>query len=148
VHVGQGTSTNVVFAVAEKPSYDLIPASAACELLKNTEVKCLADDTNTSGSEGDGAGESGFPLWIIYIVAGVILVVFIITLVVIRRRRAKKVCVLCCVVLKQTLQKICFLKVTGRAGRNNQGDNPANISATMFPLLPSNVDIKNGILEH
>jgi hypothetical protein len=94
VYVGQGTSTNVVFAVAEKPSYDLILASAACELLKNTEVKCLADDTNTSGSEGDGAGESGFPLWIIYIVAGVILVVFIITLVVIRRRRAKKVCVL------------------------------------------------------
>ncbi|CAB4022042.1 Hypothetical predicted protein, partial [Paramuricea clavata] len=89
VYVGQGTSTNVVFAVAEKPSYNLIPDSAACELLKNTEVKCL-DDTNTSGSEGDSAGESGFPLWIIYIVAGVIVVAFIVLLVVIRRRAKKQ----------------------------------------------------------
>ena len=104
MYVGQGTSTNVVFAVAEKSSYNLIPASAACELLKNTEVKCLADDTNTSpgkgddtntsADKGDETGESGFPLWIIYIVVGVILVVFIITLVVIRRKAKKRVCVL------------------------------------------------------
>ena len=90
--------------MAEKSSYNLILASAACKLLKNTEVKCLADDTNTSpgkgddtntsADKGDETGESGFPLWIIYIVVGVILVVFIITLVVIRRKAKKRVCVL------------------------------------------------------
>jgi hypothetical protein len=105
VYVGQGTSTNVVFAVAEKSSYNLIPASAACEILKDTDVKCLADavtptnDSPTPKKKKDNPdGESDeFPLWIIYTIAGLLLVAFIIMLVVIRRkgRRAKKeVCVL------------------------------------------------------
>ena len=87
--------------MAEKSSYNLIPASAACELLKNTDVKCLAAtvppavnvsskptpkkavETNNTG------GERGFPLWIIYAIAGLLLVAFIIMLVVIRRKGRK-----------------------------------------------------------
>ncbi len=92
VYVGEGTSTtNVVFAVAEKPSYNLIPASNACELLKNTEVKCLSDAGNTSADTGDKSDES-FPVWIIYIIAALVVVAIIIVLVLIRRRRANKVC--------------------------------------------------------
>ena len=98
MYVGDDSSTNVVFAVAVKPKYDLIPASEACKLLANTEVKCLSDgDSNTSGNTGDsdGGDGGGFPLWILYVIAAVIVVAFIIALVVIRRRRASKVCVKC-----------------------------------------------------
>ena len=94
--------------MAEKPSYNLILASAACEILKDTDVKCLAatvTPTNDSPKPtpktdmriNDNHERDEFPLWIIYIIAGLLLVAFIIMLVVIRRkgRRAKKnVCVL------------------------------------------------------
>ena len=74
VYVADGAkSANVIFAVAHKPSYDLISASDACELLKETGVKCTSDSGNTSADRrGNGGGDSEFPLWIIYIIAGVI----------------------------------------------------------------------------
>ena len=60
---GKTSSTNVIFAVAEKPSYDLIPASDVCELLKETDVKCTSDSGNTSADRrGNGGGDSEFPL--------------------------------------------------------------------------------------
>ena len=95
MYVADGrTSTNVIFAVAEKPSYNLIPASNACKLLKETEVKCTSDSGNTSATGGNGGGDSEFPLWIIYIIAGVTVLAFIIMVIVLRRRSARKVCAL------------------------------------------------------
>ena len=92
VYVADGrTSTNVIFAAAEKPSYDLIPASDACKLLKGTEVKCTSDSGNTSTVDGE---DSEFPQWIIYIIAGVIVLAFIIMVIVLRRQGARKVCAL------------------------------------------------------
>jgi hypothetical protein len=90
--------------VAEKSSYNLIPVSKACKLLKNTEVECLADAVTPVNDSPKptpktikGNDNPEFPLWIIYTIAGLLLVAFIIMLVVIRRkgRKAKKkVCVL------------------------------------------------------
>ena len=161
MYVADGrTSTNVIFAAAEKPSYDLIPASDACKLLNETEVKCTSDSRNTSAdtggtsdsrntsadtggtsdsrntsadtggtsdsrntsadtggtsdsgntsadtggtsdsgntsadTEGNGGEDSEFPLWIIYIIAGVIVLAFIIMVIVLRKRSARKVCAL------------------------------------------------------
>lgn len=86
------TSTNVVFAVAKKPGYTLIPASETCTILKNTAVKCLFDDGNTSPDKGGkNDSESSFPLWIIYVMAVVLILVVILVFVYRRRRRASKV---------------------------------------------------------
>lgn len=94
VYVANGAGTYVVFAVAEKPSYDLIPASKACQLLKNSEVECLSDNLNAFAGTGDDSGTSGFPLWIIYVIAGLIVVAIIVVLFVLRRRRQNKVGIL------------------------------------------------------
>ena len=92
VYSGQGTtSTNVIFAVAEKPRYKLIPASHACKLLQNTDVKCFVDDGNSSADTGDGSDDSGFPFWIIILIVVVVVVVLIIAIVILRRRRRDKV---------------------------------------------------------
>ena len=89
--------------MAEKSSYNLIPASAACEILKDTDVKCLAvtvtvtPAVNVSPKQkavettNNPVVKSVFPLWIIYTIAGLLLVAFIIMLVVIRRKAKEKV---------------------------------------------------------
>ncbi|XP_046847661.1 uncharacterized protein LOC124441254 [Xenia sp. Carnegie-2017] len=43
LYMSEGTSTKVVLAVADKLNYNLILASDACALLKNTQVECLSD---------------------------------------------------------------------------------------------------------
>ena len=93
VYLADGrTSTTVIFAVAEKPSYDLIPASDVCELLKETDVKCTSESGNTSADRrGNGGGDNEFLLWIIYIIAGVLVLALISMLVVSRKRSARKV---------------------------------------------------------
>ena len=92
VYVGEGRATTVVFAVAQKPSYELIPASKACDLLKGTDVKCSSDGGNTSADTGAESADSKFPLWVIYIIAGLIVVAFLIMIIVLRKRNARKVC--------------------------------------------------------
>ncbi|XP_028415344.1 protocadherin-23-like isoform X2 [Dendronephthya gigantea] len=80
-------STNIIFAVAEKPGYELIPASKACDLLKGTDVKCFSEESNASADTGSGEDENGSHLFIVYIIAPVFVVAFIAALLVFWRRR-------------------------------------------------------------
>ena len=133
VYVGDETSTNVVFAVAEKPRYYLISASEACKLLMNTEVKCLADDDgNNSAKKGEGDSEGdGFPVWIIYIIAAVLIIlVLIIALVVFCRRRANKVCafLMCFTKVKKTQScTLFFSRVSQSATMFLKGEQTINL---------------------
>ena len=91
LYMSEGKSTKVVFACAEKPNYNLILASDACALLKNTEVQCLSDPYS-SAERQQNKKTSKFPQWSIYVsVVGIILVLIVILMFIYQRRKANKV---------------------------------------------------------
>ena len=89
--MSEGKSTKVVLACAEKPNYNLILASDACALLKNTEVQCLSDPYS-SAERQENKKTSKFPHWQIFVIAiGIVFVAIVILVITWKTRKANKV---------------------------------------------------------
>ncbi|XP_046847649.1 uncharacterized protein LOC124441247 isoform X2 [Xenia sp. Carnegie-2017] len=104
LYMSEGTSTKVVLAVVDKLNYNLILASDACALLKNTQVECLSDSNSSPETQNkqnkdnkenkenkQNKKTSKFPHWQIYvIVVGIVFVAIVILVITWKTRKAKK----------------------------------------------------------
>ena len=94
-HDRSDKATGLVFAAAveKEEKYELIPASMACELLENSEVKCTSQNVTPEGFENDET--KGFSMWkwmwIIGAAIGGLLLTIIIVIVIVQKRRTKQV---------------------------------------------------------